>query len=114
MAKFIASLEVITNGEETWEDVEWAINDLFYDDEQGKPNFTIGTVCVTVEEIKPRTISEEKMWAAFHQLWKTDQKGIGQVAEYNKEKWVKLEALILDSLKERYNTGLERRKHESS
>jgi hypothetical protein len=28
----------------TWEDVEWAVRDLIFDDELGNPNFTLGVI----------------------------------------------------------------------
>jgi len=38
-----------------WEDVEWAIRDLFDDDEEDKPNFNIGSVNSIIAEEFERT-----------------------------------------------------------
>lgn len=46
MKRWMVTIQVDTNDDKTWEDVEWAIRDLFVDDEHGNPNFTIGAVAV--------------------------------------------------------------------
>ena len=51
-------LIVHTQKDETLDDIEWAVRDLFYDDKDGNPNFTIGAmVGIIAEKIK---VEEDK------------------------------------------------------
>ena len=60
MKRFIVELQIDTVEEKTWDDVEWAVRDLFFDDENGVPNFTVGSVClIKAEEIKNNEVSSE-------------------------------------------------------
>jgi hypothetical protein len=54
MKRFIVELQVDTADDKTWDDVEWAVRELFVDDEHGNPNFTVGAVCL----IKAEEVSE--------------------------------------------------------
>ena len=53
MKRFVVELTIDTDDDKTWEDVEWSIQDLFYDDDDGNPNYTTGCISgIMAREIK--------------------------------------------------------------